>query len=269
MRQERWIPRVALMAMAAMLIVAIPLVLAPKTRANGGWVTVYLGYLPEVSNWGRYEATGQAYVNVGEGRVHIVVDHMIYDPAIRYEVWLIRADDRDALYSMGTFEVDSTGHADIELVNPDLKQAEFRFLVISAEPSGDDDPRPGTRRSIAGVFPNAQVRASPGGTIGFGGIWTQSPDNVAGSDSGDSSEGAATGAGGEALNRPTGGIVSAPPPRLPVTGGNPPLPLRPQRFAAALTVVVGGMSIGLMVAGAHRQRAAARALREASKGEAR
>ena len=169
--------RVALAAMVMILMAAAVLTLAPAADANGQGVTVYLDYLPEVSNWGPYEATGQAYVNAGEGRAHITVDHMVHDPAIRYEVWLVRADDRDTLFSVGTFEVDGTGHADIELLNPDLKPAEFRFLVISAEPASDGDPRPDARRTIAGVFPNAMARTPAGGAVGFDGIWTQSPAN--------------------------------------------------------------------------------------------
>ena len=264
------------MVTTAMLIVAIPLALAPTTRANGGGVTVYLGYLPEVSNWGTYEATGRAYVNAGEGRAHIVVDHMISDPAIRYEVWLVRADDRDALFSIGTFEVDDTGHADVELINPRLGPAEFRFLVISAEPAHDEDPRPAARRTIAGVFPNAKARTPATGAIGFDGIWTQSPGEATEPATGGSPEGATSSAStairsdGANPERSGRGVAPASPPRLPVTGGNPPPPRQAQHLMAVLITVAGGVSISLMVAGARKQRAAARALgEEAARGDTR
>ncbi len=261
--------RTALVAMTTMLMLAASLTLAPATRANGQGVTVYLGYLPEVSTWGPYEASGQAYVNAGEGRAHITVDHMIHDPAIRYEVWLVRADDRDTLFSVGTFEVDSAGHADVELLNPDLKPAEFRFLVISAEPAPDGDPHPDARRTVAGVFPNAKARTPAGGSAGFDNIWAQSPEGTAGpitsgSASGDTPPSAAgQGAAAEASpSQASGAVIPVPPPRLPVTGGGP-APL------AVLLTVAGAASVGLMVTGARRQRAAARVRRDTSRGDTR
>jgi hypothetical protein len=268
-RCVRGMRRLALAVIAAVLVAAAALALAPVIAANGQGVTVYLGYLPEVSNWGPYEATGQAYVNAGEGRAHIMVAHMIYDPALRYEVWLARADDRDALFSIGTFEVDSTGSADVELLSPDLKPAEFRFLVISAEPAADDDPRPSVRRTIAGVFPNAMARTPTGKTVGFDDIWAQSLGTVDDPATAGSSEGAtppspaANGAGEATPERAAGDTPPAAPPRLPVTGGNmlPPL-------VVAFTAVAGVASISLMVVGARRQRAAPRAIRDASRGEA-
>lgn len=236
------------MVVVATLVAAI-LALPPATHANGQGVTVYLGYLPEVSNWGAYEATGQAYVNAGEGRAHVTVDHMIHDPAIRYEVWLVRADDRDTLFSVGTFEVDDSGHADVELFNPDLTPAEFRFLVISAEPAADDDPRPDARRTIAGVFPNAMARIpSSGDVVGFDGIWTQP------------AEGATAAVTEEAApSGPAEATVAPSPPRLPVTGGRKPT------YLLALLTSAGLASLGLVVAGVRRQRAAERARCDAAK----
>lgn len=236
--------------MAMALLLALALALPPAASANGKGITVYLGYLPEVSTWGPFEATGEAYVNAGEARAHITVDHMIYDPAIRYEVWLVRADDRNSLFSVGTFEVDSDGHADVELYNPDLKPAEFRFLVISAEPVPDDDPRPDARRTVAGVFPNEMARPVAGGAAGFDGIWAQPPEAAGGA--GALHEGSNAG--------PPSDAVGAAPPRLPVTGGTS-TPL------ALVLAVMSMASLGLVVAGERKCRIAARAQRELTRGE--
>lgn len=243
MHSETLMRRVTLAAAMALLLATMALPSA--VMANGVGVTVYLGYLPEVSNWGPFEATGEAYVNAGEGRAHVTVDHLIYDPAIRYEMWLVRADDRNTLFSVGTFEVDETGHADVELHNPDLTPAEFRFVVISAEPASDDDPRPDARRAVAGVFPNTMARPTTGGDASFDGIWAQPPE------------------GGNATVRTTdqGAVASPPPPRLPVTGGegSPSLDV--------LLAVAGAASVGLMIAGGARRRASARVHRELSRRE--
>jgi len=254
-------------AVLAVLAALVALALAPVIAANGHGVTVYLGYLPEVSNWGPYGATGKAYVNAGEGRAHITVAHMICDPTLRYEVWLAPADDRNALSSIGTFEVDSMGSADVELVSPGLKPAEYRFLVITAEPVADDDPQPSARRTVAGVFPNAMARTPAGETVGFE-AWTQSAEAVGEPAVEGSPRGAAppsptaNGLDDATPERAAEDSTPAAPPRLPVTGGEAWMPL-----VVAFTAVAGVASIGLVVAGGRRKRAAARAIRDASRGE--
>lgn len=259
MLRERTVRRTAPLAVTVALLAALSLLLAPGAAANGNGVTVYLGYLPEVSNWGPYEATGEAYVNAGEGRAHVTVDHMIHDPAMRYEVWLVHADDRDTLFSMGTFAVDATGHADVELHNPNLKPAEFRFLVISAEPLPDGDPRPDARRTVAGVFPNAKARAVTGGAAGFDDIWGQEQAPMP------ASSAVAAEPTGDDTALPAGQAEGTPasPPRLPITGGGLPVPRTP------LLAVAGAASIALVVSGVCSQRAAARARRDVSRGDAR
>lgn len=254
-KQAMW--RMARVVVAAVVVLAAGMVMAWRVAANGNGVTVYLGYLPEVSNWGPYEATGQAYVNAGEGRAHVTVDHMIDDSAMRYEVWLVRADDRNSLFSMGTFEVDGSGHADVELLNPDLRPAEFRFLVISAEPANDDDPAPDARRTVAGVFPNTMARAPMGGAGGLDDIWGLAPVEGAGASPSPTTTPPAAGA-----VQGAGGAPPAPP-RLPVTGARPPAPL------PVVLGVAAAASVGLMVAGARRQRAAARVRQELARGGSR
>jgi len=259
----RW---AGLTALLALLLAAVTLALPQASVANGKGVTIYLGYLPEVSNWGPYEASGQAYVNAGEGRAQITVDHMIHDPALHYEVWLVRADDRDTLFSVGTFQVDDAGHAEVELSNPGLQPAEFRFLVISAEPMSDDDPRPDARRTVAGVFPNAMARPVAGDADGFDGIWAQDPASTtgptaSGSEGEDSQLPGGQAVAGEASPGQAAGDTPESPPRLPVTGAGAPAPLGLLLAAAA--------SAGLMVMGVRKQLAAARVRRERSTGESR
>jgi len=257
-RNEQGMRRLLMVAVAMVLAATVALTFGPGVEANGQGVTVYLGYLPEVSNWGSYEATGRAYVNAGEGRAQVTVDHMISDPAIRYEVWLVPAYDRDALFSLGAFEVDGSGHAEVELVNPDLKPAEFRFMVISAEPADDDDPRPDARRTIAGVFPNAKARLPGEGTASLDGLWAQPPGDVAAGATASTqgtaprSDGA-TGSSEETVRRSTA-AAPASPPRLPVTGEVS----RPTPFTLALAGAAGAACVSLMVVRVRRQRAVSR-----------
>lgn len=197
--------------MAALVLFCVA---APRSQANGGSLKVFLGYLPEVSNWGAFESHGVAEVNIGEGEAHLTVHRLPYDPRIYYQAWVVPAGDWATMVSLGSFEVDETGHADVTLKNPGLPPRVYRFLVITAEPVPDEDPAPDSRRAIAGVFPNSMARPVPTDSPLFAELLTtpvtiQAPSAEAGQP--------VEGEKGPELPEMTG--TTSPPANLPVTGG--------------------------------------------------
>lgn len=146
---------------AAALLAALWLALALPAAAEGREQTVYLGYLPEVSTWGAYEAGGVAVVDVGAGTMRLTVHDLPSEEGLAYEAWLVPAEERDVLISMGRFSVDAGGRAEVRLAREGLPRVEYRLVVITAESVPDDDPAPNPRQALGGVFPNARAIAAP------------------------------------------------------------------------------------------------------------
>lgn len=147
------------MLRAIVWAILTPLIIwpAPAVLANGTGKTVYLGYVPEISNWGNYEAGGQAYINVGEGLVRLQVHDLPPDQGIDYWLWLVPAEELDSYVRVGSFTVDDKGAAQVELHAGPLPPLEYRFMVITAEDEADPGPTPGERRALGGVFPNSSI----------------------------------------------------------------------------------------------------------------
>ncbi len=146
------------------LLVALALFAALPAWANGNGVTVYLGPLPNVTNWGPESARGEAYVNIGEGLVRLGVSGMKPLTGERYQAWLATPNLAE-MVPLFLFGVDDTGATYVEKTDLDLKVAEYRYFVITVEPDPDPDPAPDARRALAGVLPNTQVVA-PGSPSG-------------------------------------------------------------------------------------------------------
>lgn len=146
------------------LIAALMLFATLPAWANGNGVTVYLGPLPNVTNWGPESARGEAYVNIGEGLVKLGVTGMKPLTGERYQAWLATPNLAEML-PLFAFDVDETGAAYVEKTDLNVKIAEYRYFVVTVEPDPDPDPAPDARRALAGVLPNTQVVA-PGSPSG-------------------------------------------------------------------------------------------------------
>ena len=140
------------------VVIALLLWLAQigTARANGAPVDVYLGYLPEVSNWGPQNAKGHAVVAVGEGEVSLEVWGLPRLKEEHYEVWLESRNERK-LYSVGKFNVGADGVGRLHVLLDTLPYQEYRMLLITVEPEPDPSPEPSNRRSLAGLFPNTAI----------------------------------------------------------------------------------------------------------------
>jgi len=124
--------------------------------ANGHTVTLYLGYLPEVSNWGPQDAAGKARVNVGEGLIELDLHGL---PALddqEYEVWLVTADELSWV-SLGRFDADERNQVSYSAIVDWVPVEDYRYLVVTVEPRDDHSVDPSDSRAIAAVFPNADA----------------------------------------------------------------------------------------------------------------
>lgn len=145
-------------------LVALMLFAALPAWANGNGITVYLGPLPNVTNWGPAGARGEAYLNIGEGLVKLGVNGMKPLTNERYQAWLATPNMAE-MVPLFAFDVDAAGSAYIEKTVDNLKITEYRYFIITVEANPDTDPNPDARRALAGILPNTQVVA-PGSPSG-------------------------------------------------------------------------------------------------------
>jgi len=127
-----------------------------RAGANGAPVTIYLSYLPEVSNWGPKDASGIAVVAVGDGEVSLEVSGLPRLENEHYQAWLESRAER-TLYPVGKFNADVDGMARLNVLLDTLPYQEYRMLLITVEEDPDPSTEPSERRSLAGFFPNLAI----------------------------------------------------------------------------------------------------------------
>jgi hypothetical protein len=155
MKHTRWLVLIVTGVIAAFLLVR-------GASANGAPVTIFLNYLPELSNYGPTTASGEAQVSIGEAWVDITAQGMPQLEGVQYEAWLVTADN-ETMISLGTFNSDVDGNVAYHAEFDDIPLLEYRYLVISVEPVPDDTPTVAdSRRTIAGVFPNTRLEIVSG-----------------------------------------------------------------------------------------------------------
>ena len=124
--------------------------------ANGNSLTLYLGYVPSVSNWGPAEARGEAVVNIGEGTIELKASGLPAFAEQVYEVWLVTAS-MGSWVSMGRFGAATDGSVAYAAAVDSVPVEDYRYLVITVEPTADDSREPSGQNSIAAVFPNSDI----------------------------------------------------------------------------------------------------------------
>jgi len=125
--------------------------------ANGSPVSLYLSWLPGITNWadGR-AASGSALVSVSLGELKLNVESLPHLTTGMYEAWLV-TEDMQEMVSMGRFNSDMLGQARHEFVREDLPARDYRYLLISVEPQPDSDPDSSGVWAIGGVFPDTAL----------------------------------------------------------------------------------------------------------------
>ena len=155
---KRWIA-----AAFILLVVSAFFAGAISVLANGAPVTLYLGYLPNVSTWGPKSITGTAIVAIADGQVTLSVNGLPRLEREHYEIWLESRADRK-LFSVTKFNAEADGTVRLRVTMDNLPYQEYRMLFISVEPEPDPSPEPDARKALAGLFPNPaviQVTAQP------------------------------------------------------------------------------------------------------------
>ena len=223
--------------MLVVCLLSIFLIAAPTGLANGSDVKVFLGYTPGISNWGAFEANGLATINLGDGDVHLVVNHLPYDPLVQYQAWVVPVDEPTVMIALGSFNVDTTGHAEVDLSGLHLHTQECRFLVITAEPVPDEDEAPDPRRALAGVFPNSEARSLPENPQAFADLLDQSARESIPSEATPATPGSPGSAQMDAHRQDPSA-----PSTLPVTGAE-----LPRSSAGEVTVLAGGLLMVTLV----------------------
>ncbi|NOZ06871.1 MAG: hypothetical protein GXP41_11080 [Chloroflexi bacterium] len=206
---------------AALLVVGIlTLLIATTVAANGVPVTLYLTWLPGITNWEKAQpASGSAIVSVSLGELKLEAESLPHLTNGQYEAWLV-TEDMQQMVSMGRFNSDMVGHVRFESTREDLPAREYRFLLISVEPEPDTSEASSGQWAIGGVFPDTSllvVTATPAGS------------------------GSASGTTAPAENATPVTPTPPPPQSLPVTGGAPATGLPGGLLALAALLMGGGI----------------------------
>jgi hypothetical protein len=136
--------------------------LSQAALADATPVQLVLLYLPNISNTGTASASGIAELVMLEGEVRIkAADLPRLDEDKQYVVWVVNSQSNE-FQRLGAFNTAaSTGAVDFETVLPDaIPNKQWNLLLITVEDSGNAS-KPGSRHSIAGLFPSADNAPLP------------------------------------------------------------------------------------------------------------
>lgn len=97
-----------------------------------------------------------ALVSFGEAWVDIQAQGLPQLSGQLYEAWLARTETSDMI-SLGKFNADASGQVAYHVEFEQLPEADYRYFFISVEPDPDPSLEADARRTLAGVFPNAEV----------------------------------------------------------------------------------------------------------------
>jgi hypothetical protein len=133
-------------------------------RANGHTLTLYLSFMPGLSNAGPAGATGQAKLNIGDGLVDLTAQGLAPLDKGEYEVWLVPAN-AGTWVSLGRFNSNADGTVTYSAQVNQLPIQDYRYLVITVQEASTAPDQPSGQNSIAAAFPNPEAlpTAAPAG----------------------------------------------------------------------------------------------------------
>ena len=159
-----------------LVFVLLTLLLTPllTVRANGNNQVIFLTYLPAVSNYGNKSASGIAVVDLVTGEVAVQVTNLTLTDNGQYEVWLTGPNLTNAVHVAA---LPSDGHLPT-LIVPNLPPMDYRYVLLTFETDGATPATPGDKRSLAGVFSNAEAIAALAGVGSSGQTVTGEPPST-------------------------------------------------------------------------------------------
>jgi hypothetical protein len=124
-------------------------------------VQLMLLYVADVSNSGTPAASGIAELVMPEGEVRLAATGLPkLEGSNTYVLWLVNSTTNQHL-RLGSFNANDDGAVRFEDVLPDaIPNKQWNLLLVTVE-SGADVPRPGSKRSIAGMFPRSERDPAP------------------------------------------------------------------------------------------------------------
>jgi hypothetical protein len=158
----------------ALVLIALLLTPALAAQANGNNQVIFLTYLPGVSNSGNKSASGIAVVDLVTGEVAVQVTNLTLTDNGHYEVWLTGPNLTNPVHVSA---LPSDGHLPTVIV-PNLPPMDYRYVLLTLESDGATPATPGDKRSLAGVFPNAEAVAELAGVGSSGQTVTGEPPSA-------------------------------------------------------------------------------------------
>ena len=149
--------RISLAILLLLAMLSIQIFGSTTASANGVPVRLFLNYLPDISNWGPETASGETTVAVGEGWVTMSVRDLPKLQDQVYVVWLVT--DRNVPLPIGKFNTDDLNTGDFEIRGLSLPQEPYSLVLLTVEEDQEQFPFPGARRTVAGRFPDPELRA--------------------------------------------------------------------------------------------------------------
>lgn len=155
----------------AVILALITLTPTLTARANGNNQVIFLTYLPDVSNFGNQSASGIAVVDLHTGEVAVQAASLTSSAGEHYEVWLTGPNLSDPVH---VASLPADGHLATVVVSG-LPQIDYRYVLLTMEADDTAPAAPGDKRSLAGVFPNAEAVAEVSGVGSSGQPVTSEP----------------------------------------------------------------------------------------------
>ncbi len=126
---------------------------ARDASANGKPIKVILTYLNGLSNTGPIEATGLAEIVPKEGQVNVGVVGLPPLTGETYTGWIANTATGEYL-NAGSFNTDQSEVAKYRVELPsEIPDTGWNLFLISIETNGPAAKSPGSRKSIAGYYP--------------------------------------------------------------------------------------------------------------------
>jgi hypothetical protein len=162
-KQRSPVWRCAPLLLALITISAALALSVARVHANGTPITIVLSYLDGVSTWGPTGATGVAELVTKESEIRVTATGLPRLVGEEYQVWIVNTATAQRM-SLGAFNAVEDGRARLDMVvNREIPDLGWNLLLLSVEPESSTPQEPGSRRSIAGRFPDlTSAQGRPG-----------------------------------------------------------------------------------------------------------
>jgi hypothetical protein len=124
---------------------------AGVARANGVPERIQLRYLPNLSNFGPADATGEVELSYAEGLIRVTARGLQPLANGVYGVWLVKSGSNAAV-NVGFFNAAGDGSALYNGKLPQLTSYDYDLVLLTVQPLADPGVPPSNQRSIGGYF---------------------------------------------------------------------------------------------------------------------